>query len=264
MIDMKTKRQSIFTTALVLVASMTADPVAADDIKPADVITFLESISTPRQVGPSIFGIASGFGMSWGTAYMAASFTNRRLDPGERAQNPLDGSYAFGLGLIPSDWWIGADAHLGIISATPGDQDEAGNLGYKIHTRWDTPGATLGFALGAGNVLPWGEPEAKETHHYGVLSVASKSTALRAGYILSLGYSTGISNIGETPAAFAGLGWTIGKRASGSIAWAGDEWLIGGTVKPLTQLPVFVSLGLGDVDNRIDGQRVMMTFSYVF
>lgn len=229
-------------------------------ISPDSVLSFLESIAAPRQVGPSVFGISSGFGMSWGTAYLAASITDRR----ERNQNEVDASYAMGLGLLPNNWWIGTDLHIGILSATPGDQDEAGNLGYKVHTRWNTEGASIGLAVGAGNVMPWGDPEAVKTHHYGVVSIASQATSRHAGYVASLGYSNGISDNGTRAAAFAGLGWTMGKRASGSIAWAGDEWLIGGTVKPLTQLPVFVSLGLGDVDNRIDGQRVMMTFSYVF
>ena len=236
-------------------------------LSPEETLSLLQYLVPRSAVGPSTYGIASGYGLNHGQAFLSGSITNKRELEEERAGERIDGSYAAGIGIGDPSKSLGFEAHLGVLSSTLGDQTEAGNLGFKIHRRTETASGPLGFAVGASNVAPWGDPTAIKTSYYGAASFLTTQSVfpeLKPDIMLTGGISTGARNTGEDPGVFFGLGGKITDTSSLSASWAGDEIIVGSVFQPDLRIPVMVSAGIADLTDRNNSQRLILSFSYTF
>lgn len=218
-------------------------------------------------MGASTYGIPSGYGLNHGQAYVAGSITNRRQLADERSGERVDGSYALGVGYGDPTESVGIESNLGILSSTPGDQDEAGNLGFKIHKRLTSANGPVGISAGASNVMPWGDPEAVKASYYASASLITTQTIfpnLRPDVMVTGGASTGAKNYGQDPGVFLGIGGKLADTASISVSWSGDELIAGSTFQPDLRYPVMFSAGVGDITNANDAQRLLFSVSYTF
>lgn len=254
----------IFTILVVFLLSI---PVKAADLGPQDVLNILDSMVPRSAVGPSTFGIPSGYGLNGGQGYVAVSITNNRQLEDERGSQPIDGSYALGIGLGDASTGVGFESNLGILSSTPGDQTEAGNLGFKFHKRAVYQEMPIGISLGAANVAPWGDPSAIKTSVYTAASVITSQTmipSLKPDLMITGGLSSGARNYGQDPGVFFGIGGKYAETASMSVSWAGDELVAGTTFQPTLQYPVMISAGIADITKANDAQRLLLSVSYSF
>ena len=264
--DLECLKRRALVAALVAAPAL---PAHADSVplKPEDVLSLLDSMIPRSAVGPSTYGIPSGYGLNHGQGYLAGSVTNRRQLADERAGEPIDGSYAAGIGLGDPIGAVGIEANLGILSSTPGDQDEAGNLGIKAHRRFDSKSGPVGVSVGAANVMPWGDPTAVKTSYYASASLITTQTAvptMRPDLMVTGGVSTGARNYGQDPGVFLGVGGKFADTVSGSVAWSGDEIVVGTTFQPDLRYPVMMSAGVADLMNNNDAQRLLFSVSYAF
>lgn len=263
---MEIKPHSV-TTATVMICLLISEPSTASSLTPSVVLRVLDSMVPRSAVGPSTFGIPSGFGLNHGQAYAAVAITNNRQLEDERSGQPIDGSYAFGIGMGNASDGLGFEANLGILSSTPGDQTEAGNLGFKLHKRIIYDEKNVGLSVGASNVAPWGDPSAIKTAFYSAASLVTTQTViptLKPDVMITGGISSGARNYGQDPGAFIGIGGKYADTASISISWAGDELVAGTTFQPDLRYPVMVSAGLADITKANDTQRLLFSVSYSF
>jgi len=253
--------------ALGLLIPFKASSAEQEKLSPNEVISLLQYMVPRSAVGPSTFGIFSGYGLNHGQAFLSGSITNKRQLEGERSGERIDGSYAAGIGIGDPINSFGFEAHLGILSSTPGDHTEAGNLGFKIHRRTETKSGPLGFAVGASNVAPWGDPTAIKTSYYGAASLLTTQSVipkLKPDIMLTGGVSTGARNAGQDPGVFLGIGGKINDTSSFSASWSGDEFIVGATTQPDLRIPIMVSAGIADVNDSNNAQRLILSFSYSF
>jgi len=258
------KQRCLYTIPVLCVLSL---PVRAADLSPQDVLNILDSMVPRSAVGPSTFGIPSGYGLNGGQGYVAVAITNNRQLEDERDSQPIDGSYALGIGLGDASTGIGFESNLGILSSTPGDQTEAGNLGFKLHKRTAYQEMPIGISLGASNVAPWGDPSEIKTSFYTAASMITSQTlipTLKPDLMITGGLSSGARNYGQDPGVFIGIGGKYAETASMSVSWAGDELVAGTTFQPALKYPVMVSAGIGDITKSNDAQRLLLSISYSF
>ena len=242
-------------------------PTKAAVLSPQDILSILDSMVPRSAVGPSTFGIPSGFGLNGGQGYVAVSLTNNRQLEDERTSQPIDGSYALGVGLGNASTGVGFESNLGILSSTPGYQTEACNLGFKVHKRTSYRSMPLGVSLGAANVAPWGDPSDIKTSFYTAVSVITSQTiipTLKPDLMITGGFSSGAKNYGQDSGVFFGIGGKYSEVASMSLAWAGDELVAGTTFQPNLKHPVMVSAGIADITKANDAQRLLLSISYSF
>jgi hypothetical protein len=240
---------------------------AKDQLSASETLLLLDSLIPRSSVGASTYGIPSGYGLNHGQAYLSGSVTNKRQLADERSGERIDGSYAFGVGFGDPNNGVGIESNVGILSSTPGDQDEAGNLGFKIHKRLDSELGPVGVSAGASNVMPWGDPEAIKTSYYASASLITTQTRfpnLRPDLMITGGASTGARNYGQDPGVFIGIGGKLADTASLSVSWSGDELVAGSTFQPDLRYPVMLSAGIADITKANDAQRLLFSISYMF
>lgn len=240
--------------------------VAADQQKSIDeLIRDLKNLIPRSIVGPSTYGIPSGFGLSRGQGYIAGSITNHRTEDSEAASEQFDGSYAFGIGLLNPRSHLGVDATLGILSSTPGDQDEAGNFSFKLHKQLINKHGPYGVAIGANNVAPWGDPEAIKTSYYVAVSqllTQTRTTLVKPDLMLSAGFSDGAKNGGRDTGLYFGIGAKFSETGSISGSWSGDEFVTGLSFQPQLNRPIIISTGIADLTDQNDDRRILVSVTY--
>ena len=252
---------------LITIAWLLSMPAKAAELTPQDVLKILDSMIPRSAVGPSTFGIPSGFGLNSGQGYVAASITNNRQLEDERTSQPIDGSYALGVGLGDASTRVGFESNLGILSSTPGDHTEAGNLGFKVHKRTSYRSMPLGVSVGASNVSPWGDPSEIKTSFYAAVSLITVQTIIPTAnpdLMITGGFSSGARNYGQDSGVFFGIGGKYSEVGSISVSWAGDELVAGTTFQPNLKYPVMVSAGIADITKANDAQRLLLAISYSF
>lgn len=239
--------------------------VPLDDDAYRSLVRQLTDLIPKSIVGPSTYGIPSGFGLGRGQAYASGSITNHRTEDAEAASEEFDGSYAFGVGLSDPNDVIGFDINLGILSSTPGDQTEAGNFSLKAHKQGPNQYGMFGLSAGANNVAPWGDPEAIKTSYYIAASQITRqtyTTLVKPDIMISGGISDGAKNGGRETGAYLGIGAKYTGSSSVSIGWSGDEIVTGVSMQPILTAPVIVSAGIADVANQNDDRRLLLSVTY--
>lgn len=239
--------------------ALPVDPASLSDAELLDLLARLEAQrrAQPRRVG--IFGIPSGFAAPHGLGFAALSLTNRR-DRGRLGA--WDASLAFGLGLGDATRGIGVTPVIDITSVTPYHFGTSGKIGVKL---------SRNVALGAGwqgaasvdlhNILTWGDSRVLDPG--ASLTLSALGTVGRSGMpiLLSAGYGSDISDRGTSPGGYAGLGVGLGPRLGASLGWYGDEAIAGVNFWPPGDRNMQISVGVGDITNRISGRRLLASVS---
>ena len=86
--------------------------------------------------------------------------------------------------------------------------------------------------------------------------------AFGAPVMVSLGYGSGVAARGTDSGAFAGVGVGVSRYASVSLGWFGDEAIAGGSFLVPGRENLQISLGVGDITNRVSGRRVLVALSF--
>ncbi|MCG5526121.1 hypothetical protein LRB11_14485 [Ectothiorhodospira haloalkaliphila] len=257
----------------VLCVPLLAAPALAQAASAQPTITEQQFLDYLRQLAMELpppppqasqFGVISGFGMPHGTAFVAGVLTDRRE---RRSDRDYDGSAGVGVGFGNARDAVGVDVTLGIISTTPSEFAEDGNLNVKVHRQ--LPGLMSGgvssVAVGVGNLVRWGDAREVDQNRY-----ASASTLLPLStpggrsvpVMLTAGHGTAISDLGREADSFFGAGVGLTSRFSATASWAGDEWITG--VSWLERdLNMQVTLAMGDATDRLgDGRRYILAVAF--
>ncbi|MEX0340377.1 MAG: hypothetical protein AB3N11_15215 [Arenibacterium sp.] len=236
------------------------DPGALSDQELLDLIDWLEAhrLDRPRPVG--IIGIPSGFSVPRGVGFVAGALTNRR---DRRFSGDFDGSFAFGYGFGDARRGIAVTPLVDITSVTPSKFGTSGKISVKLarqlalRTNWV---GSIGLSL--ENLITWGDSDVLDpavSLAYSAVRPAGPGNA--RPIMISLGYGTGISNRGTEPGAFAGLGVGLSEFVGMSVGWYGDEAIAGVNLWPDEAKNMQISLGIGDISNRVDGRRLLLSVS---
>lgn len=225
------------------------------------ILAALRRAEAQPRVG--ILGIASGFGLEPRTGIVAASLTDRR-DRGQRGD--WDGSVALaaGLGGIGP---VGMTALVTITSVTPSKFGSSGTVGLAFDGSIPTGPATLaGASVTVGNLVRWGDSSHLPVTVNAAVSAARDFTlgGRPITAMATLGWGTGVSDLGRAPGAFAGIGLGLSSRLAASLAWAGDEAILGVTGWFGPDGEWQVSIGLADATNAQDGQRFLFSVAWRF
>lgn len=221
------------------------------------------------QARATTFGVNSGFGLPSGMGYVAGALTDRRERKSDGGRD-WDASSAFGIGFGDARESLGLELNLGITSMTPSQFADSGNLNVRVFRELPglVPDGISSVALGVGNVVRWGDASEEKrnlTVSYSTLASLPFPAHAPAPVMVSLGYGSAIKNLERDPAIFFGAGVGIHRYVSGGISWAGDEWLGGITVyPPADDLSLQVSVGVGDITERVSSRRFLVILSLVF
>lgn len=241
-------------------ASSSVSPVGPDRSSGVRLLTL-------PQPSVSTFGIPTGFGMPHGSAFIGGAGTDR----GSRGPGgDVDASAAMGVGFGDAKQWVGADLTVGIISTNPTDGGFAadGNLNARLFRQ--LPGlvdsGVSGIAVGVSNLAPWGEAKKVEQNEF-----ISASTLVNARHwgggnvplMFTAGYGTAVKNASRDPAGFGGVGVGLSPMFSASVSWAGDELMAGLGIQPVPGSNAQLTLGMGDITDRVDSRRWILTASWL-
>ncbi|WP_200175317.1 hypothetical protein [Ectothiorhodospira shaposhnikovii] len=255
--------------ALVIPAGVAAQQPGSQPITEAQFLEYLQALLRDPLPQPQAtnFGVVTGFGLPHGSAFAAGVLTDKR----ERNQSSdHDGSAALGIGLGDARRLVGMEVTLGIISTTPSEFAEDGNINFKLHRV--LPGLThqgiSSVAIGVGNAARWGDAREVDRNRYISASTVFNANPGNPGrpvpMMLTAGYGTAISNLGRDADDFYGLGVGLTRHFAASASWAGDEWIAGLNIKPFRQYNAQVTLAMGDVTDRVDGRRYLLAVAWVF
>ncbi|MCC6001799.1 MAG: hypothetical protein JJU19_13200 [Pararhodobacter sp.] len=218
-------------------------------------------------------GIIGGFGLPHGTGFAGGALTNRR----ERTMRDADASGAVGFGFGDPVNALGVDVVIGLVSTQPpwarrGDNSvfgEDGNINIRVFRQIGPlfPGSVTSVAVGAGNLISWGDPRATPTNYFIASTTIANLTVgeRRFPTNLTFGYGTAVRNQERDPGVFAGVGVGLNAWLSVGASWAGDEWIAGINLFPRVSETVDVQIGLqyADVTRRVSRGRVNLTVSLV-
>ena len=245
-----------------------APPVLGENIDPAtltdtELLDLLRRIEAQR-VRPgrvAIFGIPSGFGAPNGYWFAAAAATNRR-DRGRLGA--WDASLAVGVGFGNAATGIGITPIIDITSVSPHHIGESGKIGVRFSRALPSQGAwQMSAAVDAHNILTWGDSNVLQNEVS--LAVSAIKPANRPGQMpmmWTIGYGSGVSDIGTEPGFFAGLGVGVRRNLGFSLGWYGDEAIAGASLWPDRDKNLLISVGVGDITNAVSGRRIILAVSF--
>jgi hypothetical protein len=240
-------------------------PSRTDQAK-ADSGAGVRLLSLP-QPSVSTFGVPTGFGLPHGSAFLGGAGTDR----GSRGPGgDVDASAAMGVGFGDAKRLVGADVTVGIISTNPTDGGFAadGNLNVRLFRQ--LPGlvdsGVSGIAVGVSNLAPWGEAQKVDRNEF-----ISASTLINAQHwgganvplMFTAGYGTAVKNASRDPAGFGGVGVGLSPMFSASVSWAGDELMAGIGIQPVPGSNAQLTLGMGDITDRVNSRRWIITASWL-
>jgi hypothetical protein len=215
-----------------------------------------------RRAGPvSVFGIPSGFGVPHGVGFAALAATNRR-DRGRTGD--WDASLVLGAGFGDAETGVNITPLLDVTSVSPHHFGESGKFGLRLARH--LPGARqwrLSTALDLDNLLTWGDSRVLSREwSVAVSGLRAPDDSFGAPVMVSLGYGSGVSQRGTEPGGFAGIGIGVSPSGSLGLGWYGDEAIAGGSFVIPRRENVQISLGFGDITNRVSGRRLLVAMSF--
>lgn len=250
----------------VLAGALLAGAAAASDLSglsDAELAALLARIDGALAAPPRVatLGVASGFGLPRGAAVLSAAATDRRERRAGRRD--FDGSVAAALGLGTLAGWQ-ATAVLGLTSVTPSEFADSGTLGVQFSrgAEGQLGRGQSSVAVGFGNLLRWGDSRDLRPSAFVAASTVQPLGAEGGATVMAtLGYGSAVAGQGRRPAAFAAAGVGLRGGVAASLGWAGDEVVGGVTFWPGASGRAQVSLGVGDVTNRLGGRRLLVSVS---
>jgi len=214
---------------------------------------------------PSLgFGIPSGFGASWGNAFISASAAT----PGKRRDGNVDGSISVGFGLGSADT-------IGVEFAY--NQGSIRNFGRN--GTFDVKAHRLVYAEGTNQVsvgVGWNAFAQHVTEGvipssvYGVVSTYSLLQPDDSYNKMPISFSAGVGG-GQfrqgdaSTGVFAGVGVQVLPQFSVGASWSGIGINAGVSYVPYPEIPLTFVLTGGDLtDNTAGGTVVVLSASYGF
>ena len=217
----------------------------------------------------STAGTPSGYGASWGQAYVGGGV----FFPLEDGRT--DGSLSVGFGLGDAVKSVGVEINANITSVGGGNSNfdfgDSGSLGFKVHKFL---GNGTAVAVGYSNPVTWGDSNNAKDTIYGVVT---KSFDLQPNdpdntmpLTVSLGVgsgsfrSKGALRAGDNSAnVFGSIGIRTAPEVAWVSSWTGNRLNIGGSFAPLKQTPIVINAIFTDVtDNLGDGIGISLSAGY--
>lgn len=241
-------------------------PGAAAEIDPStlsdqELLDLLEGIESHRMnaVRPvAIFGIPSGFGAAPGIGFVAIAGTNRR---DRRREGDWDGSLAFGFGFGDPVRGIGVTPIVDVTSVSPYHFGSSGKIGVTLSRAVSFgPGWSGSVGLSLENLIRWGDSSVLDPEASLAVS-AVHGLGNGMPLMLSAGYGTGVSDGGRDDGGFLGVGLGLAPKAAVGLGWYGDEAVGGATFWPGERGNMQISVGIGDMTDRVSGRRLLLAVS---
>jgi hypothetical protein len=214
---------------------------------------------------PSLgFGIPSGFGASWGNAFISASGAT----PGKRRDGNIDGSISVGFGLGSADT-IGVE--FAYNQGSIKNFGKNGTFDVKAHRVVYAEG-TNQVSVGVGwNAFAQHVSEGViPSSVYGVVSTYSLLQADDQYNKMPISFSAGVGG-GQfrqgnaSTGVFAGVGVQVLPQFSVGASWSGIGINAGVSYVPYPEIPLTFVLTGGDLtDNTAGGTVVVLSASYGF
>ena len=263
-------RKNLFTT-IILSLLLSAFSFAADTGDAALIQTNFPVFSTvlPNNAGKSL-ATPTGWGASNNTVFIGAGGTTPQA-----YSDSSDGSISFGGGFGDSVQNLGVE-----VSAALNDFDMVDELSYNIKLH-KYLGYGMSFAIGGEHLFPADTSDADESF-YAVLSRSSQHHINENG-VSKLHYSFGIGSgrYGEKSDmdqdegkgkhgtyVFASTAYEVMENTNVILEWTGINFNTGISTTPLKNIPVSVTLGLGDLVEEFSGDGVRLFgsigYSYQF
>jgi len=167
----------------------------------------------------------------------------------------------FGLGDAIRSVWV--TPVIDITSVTPSKFGTSGKIGVQLSRQVPLSSGWRGsVALDLANLITWGDSNVLDVE-YGIAFSAVRPAGPQAALplMLSLGYGTGVADRGTTDGLFAGVGLGLSDSYGASLAWYGDEAIAGLSIWPTDEKNVQLSVGIGDITNRVGGRRLLLSLS---
>lgn len=244
-----------------VVITVDIDPSTLSDQELLDLIDWLEAqeLSRPRPV--SILGIPSGFGAPRGVVFASGALTNRR---DRQILGDVDGSFAFGFGFGNARNGIGVTPLVDITSVTPRKFGSSGKVSVKLSRELSFAERWVGSAaLDLENLVTWGDSNVLDrTWTLSYSAVRPAGPRARVPLMYTLGYGSGVADRGTTDGVFGGIGLGLSEYVGVSLAWYGDEAIGGLSIWPDDEKNMQISLGIGDITNRVQGRRLLFAVSF--
>ena len=221
---------------------------------------------SPRAV---VSSVASGFGASANSSYVALSYSDQDLQTNEKGDD--DGSIILGIGLGDPKESFGYDIALGITSvSTPwwgdGRFADEGNVNLKAHKEVFPllSGEAASIAVGASNIMGWGGTIEIPTNYYMAYSEKfSFGKFDHYGTSISFGYGTSVSD-GETAGDFFGGVGLARSNYNGSLSFIGNEAHVSLTWYVPRISGLAITLTRADFWNQENTRRNILSVGYAF
>ena len=237
----------------------------------SDYKKYLRALSIMQEPIPrvAVSSVASGFGATANSLYVAASYSDQDLQT--NVQGDDDGSIVVGAGLGNPKENFGYEVAVGITSvSTPwwgdGKFADEGNLNLKVH-KTVAPvltGTAASVAVGASNIMGWGGTVEIPTNYYTVYSEKfSFGKFDHYGAAISLGYGTSVSE-GETSGGFLGGLGVARSNYNGSLSFIGNEAHVSATWYVPKINGLAITFTKADFLNQVGSVRSILSIGYAF
>ncbi len=235
-----TRTDTAVTTQLLSDASLPED---VESLRKRLLIAPLIELRQPAYSPGSTAGGPSGFGASFGDAFVGVSGSNRRPRAAE-----ADGAVSMGFGLGDAQKEIGLEVNVSFGSIRKFASN--GDVGLKLHSRL-SPDSSI--AVGWDSGIRWGD--ANKTADSTVYVVTSKVFELKPKddnnkmpLTVSVGMGGGrfrsfsdIQNQRNTIGLFGSIGLQVAPQASIVSTWTGQDLNLGISLVPIKTQPFFVT-----------------------
>jgi hypothetical protein len=242
----------------------------------AEQVLSLFSANSMKAAPGVTAGSPSAYGSGWGSVYGGFSLADRT-----QTSSSMDGSMVVGMGFGDPHETVGLDVSVGIISTDTGDGGfgDDGNYDLKL-SRFISD--NMAVAIGADNVMPWGNADDNKQSYYGVVSnqyhVMGGEGKEGLPLTVSLGWGTGAyqsdsddtntdDDVADTIGLFSSVALQVNERTSLITDWTGQMFNAGVSFVPVKSLPIVASLTATDLTNRTGNHVPVVAsvgYSYTF
>ncbi len=207
---------------------------------------------------PSSFGVTGGFGLPRGAFAVSGSFT----DEGRSSGGDEDGSLGAAVGLGDPYQGIGLDLSLGLLSVGE-DFGQDGVIGARVHRVLPgfVDGGMSSVSAGVSNAARWGTADQLDQNYYGAFSTTLPMPS-GVSSMITVGYGSNADEKGTEEGVYGSLGIGWNSYVNTTAAWTSEEVIISAGVKPFLDRNLIITAGMGDVTDRVDNRRFLLTAAW--